>query len=182
MDNQSTSNTNFEREFASNPELYFSREELGETFQLARSTVCKMIRGIPHAGVRDRALVWHISDVSTLKDARLPKQQEIIVRYLENEPNKMKPADRRTHYQAEDLKQAALLKQRKNDLESRELLPSYEVQTCLAEAFKKVALTLDTLPDALERDGFIGSPDVEGTVALIDVTRTKLADALAKLR
>jgi len=52
----------------------------------------------------------------------------------------------------------------------------------LAEAFKKVALTLDTLPDALERDGFIGSPDVEGTVALIDVTRTKLADALAKLR
>ena len=187
MDNQSTSEVSFEKELASNPELYFSREELGDAFQLARSTVCKMITGIDPSGVRERALVWLISDVSTLNDARLiqaqrNREQEANLALIKLDPAKMPPSDRRTHYQAEDLKQSALLKQRKNDLESCKLIPSYEVQTCLAEAFKKVALTLDTLPDALERDGYLNSRDVEGAIALIDKARTKLADELANLK
>jgi len=189
MDNQSTRKVSFEEDLASNPQLYWSREELGETFQLARSTVCKMIKGVEPSGVRERALVWLISDVSTLNDARLTQAQrkreeeaEAEQAFIKLDPAKMPPSDRRTHYQAEDLKQSALLKQRKNDLESCKLIPSYEVQTCLAEAFKKVALTLDTLPDALERDGYLNSRDVEGAIALIDKARTKLADELANLK
>lgn len=181
------SKDSFEKELASNPQLYFNREELAETFGVARSSVCKMIRGIPHAGVRGRGLVWHLSDVSSMKDSRLTEIQkkrdkEAEQALIELEPERMHSSDRRTHYQAEDLKQSALLKQRKNDLESGKLIPSYEVQTCLAEAFKKVSLTLDTLPDALERDGYIASTAVEGAIAIIDEARIKLADELANLR
>jgi len=74
-------------------------------------------------------------------------------------PEKMTPPDRRTHYQAEDTKQAAELKRRKNELEERLLIPATEIVQTLAHAFKTVALTLDTLPDALERDGLLASTD-----------------------
>jgi len=96
-------------------------------------------------------------------------------------PEKRNPKERLLHYEAEDSKQSARLKQRKNDVESGNLIHAVEVEQVLAQAFKTVALTLDTLPDALERDGMINGADVEGAIALIDEARTKLADELADL-
>jgi len=181
MDNQSTTKNSFEKELASNPQLYFNREELGEAFQLARSTVRKMIEGIEPAGVRDRGLVWKVSDVSTLQDQRQKQQQKIIESHVETNPDKMKPSDRRTHYQAEDLKQASLLKERRNMVESGELIYASKVEHVLAHAFKTVALTIETLPDVLNRDGLLDSADIERTIALIDDLRTKLATDLRNL-
>jgi len=173
--------TNFDEDLRINSDFYFNREELAETFGLARSTVCKMIKGIPHAGVRDRGLVWHIADVTTLKDAQKKKQRKVVENNVEVNPEKRTPKERLLHHQAEGLKQSALLKQRRNDVESGVLIPALEVEKALATAFKTVALTLDTLPDALERDGMISSADVEGAIALIDVAREQLANDLANL-
>jgi len=172
---------NFDEELRLNPDFYFNREELAETFGLARSTVCKMIKEIPHVGVRDRGLVWHISDVTTLKNAQKKKQHKVVENNVEVNLEKRNPKERLLHYQAEDSKQSARLKQRKNDVESGNLIHAVEVEQVLAQAFKTVALMLDTLPDALERDGMINGADVERAIVLIDIAREQLANDLANL-
>jgi phage terminase Nu1 subunit (DNA packaging protein) len=170
---------NFDEDLKLNPELFFNREELAETFHFARSTVAKMIRGIPHAGVRDRGLVWHIADVTMLINQQL--EREVTASPVEANPDRMSPKERLTYYRAEDSKQSALLKKLKNDLGSGDLIPVNEVEQVLATAFKTVVLMLDTLPDALERDGMLASDNVERVTVLIDAFRYKLAVQLADL-
>jgi AraC-like DNA-binding protein len=61
------------------------------------------------------------------------------------DPEKMRPFERRAHYQAE-LEALTLATKR------GELVPSFEVEQRQAEIFKAVGEFFDTLPDVLERD------------------------------
>lgn len=61
------------------------------------------------------------------------------------DPDKMRPFERRAHYQAE-LEALTLATKR------GELVPSFEVEQRYAELFKMVGEFFDTLPDVLERD------------------------------
>lgn len=160
----------------------FVVNELATAFKLSPPTVRKMLGDTPTAGKRGKTTIYKLGDVCTLNDVREPyieptPEEETI----ETNPDKMKPSDRRTHYQAEDLKQAAELKQRKNDIESRALIPAHEVEQALAQAFKTIALLLDTLPDALERDGMIAASDIHSIIAIIDSSREQLAVDLSSL-
>ncbi len=175
--------------------LRFTTAQLAEAFQITHPTVRKMVGATPPIAKRSGAAVWFLNDVAQMRDVRppyvppkpLPHNMPKTTRddegneVFESDPDKMKPADRRTHYQAEDLKQASQLKARKNEIESRALIPAAEVERTLAGAFKTIALTLDTLGDSLERDGMIDPSDIGKLMSILDSSREQLAADLSVL-
>jgi hypothetical protein len=163
--------------------LYFSKPQLAEAYRISVPTITKMIGSTPPAGRRHGGMVWHLNDVSEMIDIRKKKEPEIAAPEPEvvSDPDKMPPAERRLHYQAEDLKEAAKIKARRNAVEAGKLLEAKEVEKVLAVAFKTLALTLDTLPDLFERDGLINTSDVDRVIEIVDNTRIQLASDLSKL-
>lgn len=161
---------------------YFSRNQLSAIFGISVPTITKMVGSTMPAARRNGGMVYHLKDVATLLDIRKINDPDIEDdEEFETDPDKMKPADRRMHYQAEDLKQAAAIKSRRNDVEAGQLLEAVEVERVLAQAFKTLALTLDTLPDMLERDGLIETHDVERIIEIVDNSRAQLANDLSKM-
>lgn len=159
----------------------YTLTQLADTFGTSRPTVIKRLKGIEHIGMKGKSHLYDISDVAYLIDMREryappTKPDEIIT-----DPEKMKPADRRTHFQAEDLKEAARIKRRRNLVEDGELLKASDVEKHVAEAFKQIAMMLDTLPDMLEMDGLVLSSDIDTVIQVIDEARTNLATRLTKL-
>jgi len=171
-----------EKRTPSQDKVLFTIKQLCDEYNFSRNTVLKMIGDTPPSGFRNNANVWRLSHVTSLDDVR-PKYepQKPDVEPEITDPDKMPPKMQLTYYQAQDAKNASELKQRKNMVESRQLIPAFEVEQVLAEAFKPIALLLDTLPDALERDGIIASSDAEALIAIVDSGREQLAETLAKL-
>jgi hypothetical protein len=162
--------------------LYYSRLQLAEAYHTTATTIGKRLGGTPPAAQRNGGGVWKLIDVTTMMDIRKPVVAPVIsTPDLITDPDDMAPADRRLHYQAEDLKQAAQIKARRNEIESGQLLEAGSVERVLAQAFKVLALTLDTLPDLLERDGLIQTSDVERIVEIVDNSRAQLAGDLASM-
>lgn len=157
--------------------LRFTKNQLARAFGTSVPTITKKIGNVSPIAKRGNAFVWHMADVLELKDSRTPyippePQQPPPP---ESDPDKMNPKDRIDHYKAEELRQTAISKQRKNAVDAGRLLDAEQTERVIAEAFKKVALTLDTLPDLLERDGIIGSADVPKIIAILDSSREQLA-------
>ena len=160
----------------------FTVAQLATAFATTAPTIRKMIGQTLPIAVSGRTRFWHIGDVAEMKDTREPYiPQEPDEEVIETNPDKMTPKMRLTHYQAEDAKQASEAKERKNRIENRELIPAREVEQALAQAFKEIALMLDTFPDVLERDGYIGSQDVEAIIKIFDSGRNQLANNLTAL-
>ena len=168
----------------------FSLKQLTDIFKLNRNTIVKMIGDVPPSGKNARSDLWNISDIVTLNDVRKKKKKETHVNQFgefttggegENDPDLMTPAERRLHWQGEDLRQATMIKERRNATEARQLIPALEVEQASAAAFKTVALMLDTLPDALERDGIISSADIQVIIGIVDSSREQLANDLSNL-
>ena len=89
--------------------MYFSKPQLAEAFKISVPTVTKMVGSVPPVGRRNGGMVYHLKDVAELIDTRKenePKEIEISPE-INNDPEKMSAAERRLHYQAEDLKEAA---------------------------------------------------------------------------
>jgi len=163
--------------------MYFSKPQLAEAFKISVPTVTKMVGSTPPVGRRNGGMVYHLKDVAELLDTRKadePKDVEIPPE-INTDPEKMPAAERRLHYQAEDLKEAAKIKARRNAVESGQLLEAKEVEKVLAQAFKTLALTLDTLPDLFERDGLIQTADVERVIEIVDNSRAQIAVDLSRL-
>ena len=167
----------------------YSRIDLSEVYNLSSDVVGKMLAGIGIVAKDPNGRhLWNLGDVTELKDTRIKSSvaknqwgewdSSDDGEAFETDPNKMKPTDRRLYWQSVDLEQAAMLKQRKNAIESRELIPNDEVARTLTMAFKTVALTLDTLPDVLERDGIIGSGDIQTVIGILDSAREQLGNDL----
>ena len=57
---------------------------------------------------------------------------------------------------------------------AKELIPAADFERAIADAFKVVAQTLESLPDVLERDAGIDGPAVERCQAVIDRLRDDL--------
>ena len=164
--------------------MYLSRLQIAEIFGISSATVGKRLGATPPAGRRNGGMVWHIKDVTELIDVRAQKRKEVEVSEDEeiiNDPAKMNPSQRRMYYQAEDLKQASEIKARRNAVEAGQLLQASEVEKVLAQAFKTLALTLDTLPDLFERDGLVHTGDIERVIEIVDNSRVQIATDLSKL-
>lgn len=159
-----------------------SKAQLAEAYQTSSVTVGKRIKGIEPLMRKGTTDYYRLRDVCDLKDVR-----ELVVKPADEEqenisdPDKMAPDKRRLFYQAEDLRQAAELKARKNAIEAGKLLEAAHVERVIAEAFKTMALTLDTLPDLFERDGLIQSSDVQRVIEIVDSSRNQLANDLSNL-
>lgn len=165
----------------------FSVPELAEMFGVSAPTAKKRIASIDPITTLKNIKFYDISEVAVFMDCR--KSGGYVNQHGSYDPNKvvsdnpdeMTPAERNLHWKAEDLKQATKLKERKNMVEARMLIPAHEVELSLASAFKTIALTLDTLPDSLERDGIISSGDIETIISILDSSREQLANDLTDL-
>ena len=163
--------------------LLFTVAQLASTFNYNAITIRKMVKGVPIHSKIGRGIVYLLSDVASLNDVRDPyiPEEPKEPPPLETDPAKMNPLERIDHYKAEDLLQSSLIKKRKNNVEDGKLMVAHEVERVIAEAFKKIALTLDTLPDLLERDGIISSSDITKTIDVLDRSREQLAVDLGEI-
>ena len=163
--------------------------QLAITYGTSNALVRSKIGDTPIYEVVNGRDCWHLDDVSTLIDKRektapiisAKTKQLLALSNVEpqdnpdNDPTLMTAVEKINHYKAEDLKESAMIKKRKNDVECARLMVATQVERTVAEAFKKIALTLDTLPDLLERDGIIANNDIQKVIALLDNSREQLA-------
>lgn len=171
----------------------FNRKQLSDIYRVGVQTIPAYIGDVLHVATDEQgAYLWDIGTITTLTDKRPktnskkdgtwsnqwgshdPDDDE----HIETNPDRMKAAERRLWYQSEDLRQSTLLKERKNAVEARDLIPAHEVELTLAGAFKAVTLMLDTLPDALERDGVIPPEDIGQVISILDSAREQLSNDL----
>jgi len=171
----------------------FNINMLSLAFDIEKPTLRKMIGGILPVEKEGRALIYDIKDVAKIIETRESmmvekyKNQQYKINNPEPEdeiiddPEQMNPLQRINYYKAEDLRQSAQLKQYKNEVESGKLMVAQDVERTIADAFKKIALVMDTLPDLLERDGIIGSGDIEKVINVMDKSREQLAIDLSDI-
>lgn len=179
----------------------FNIKMLSLAFEIDRTTLSNMISGVNPVDKKGRSLIYDIKDVAQIIETR---DSMLVEKFTNNkykdkphhsnstitgseedelitDPEQMSPVQRINYYKAEDLRQSAQLKQHKNDVESGKLMVAVEVERTIAEAFKKIALVMDTLPDLLERDGIIGSSDIERVINVLDKSREQLAIDLSEI-
>jgi hypothetical protein len=153
--------------------------QLAICFNKSETTVKKMIYGISPDFTDGNFKYWDISKICKLIDFRiddLSEKEKYNSVYLD--PQDMTANDRKAHYQAEDARQSGLLKARKNQLEDYQVIQSSLVEAGIVNAFKSLAVSLDTLPDILERDGMLRSQDVNLIKNIVDRFRDTLANDL----
>ncbi|MGT3185308.1 DNA breaking-rejoining protein [Yersinia kristensenii] len=130
-----------------------------------RQTVALRLRGVkPVGGNESNLKLYRLIDVLTALMQAPTSQSE------GNDPNKMKPADRRAWYQSE---QARI----ELEKEMRTLIPANEVLAVYAAMVKSVTKVLETLPDLLERDVALAPQAVMMVQNTIDNLRNDLYKA-----
>lgn len=88
-----------------------------------------------------------------------------------DDPEKLSPKDRLDWYRGTREKTRHLQ-------EINELVTVAEYETALSGALKLVAMTLESLPDLLERDAQLSGPAVARTIEIIDAVREKIYKGL----
>lgn len=167
--------------------LLFSIPQLATAYNIHVNTVRKKIGNTPTSGKVGKSVLYHLKDVTELIDVREPyippnkKPEPDPEPYVYKDVEHMSPLEKIDHFKGEDLRQSAIAKERKNMTEAGLLMESHVVERIAAEAFKKVALTLDTLPDLLERDGIIDSSSITKVIHVLDNSREQLAADLAEI-
>ena len=100
------------------------------------------------------------------------------IRYLhglrsseEVDPEKMPPKERLDWYRG-------TRERARHQQEAGELISAAEYERALSASLKQVAVTLESLPDLLERDAGLPGTAVEKAIAVIDALRERLYKAL----
>lgn len=121
--------------------LHVSISTLAAEFGVTRETAARRIAdsGVQPSGKRGGYPVYRLKEVWSAVLGRLPAGED------GEDPEQLRPFERRAHYQAE-LEKLTLATKR------GELVPSFEVEQRFGEMLKAVGEMLDTLPDILERD------------------------------
>lgn len=121
------------------PGTHLSVRGFAEETGLARDTVAKRIKeaALAPSGKRGGHPVFRLKDL--LKAAYFVSDDGSF------DPDRLRPFERRAHYQAEHEKLSL-------ERERAELIPRIEVEQEMARVAKIVARGLETLPDILERD------------------------------
>lgn len=181
----------------------FNIKLLALAFDIDRTRLTHMISKVDPVARKGRSLIYDIKDVAQIVETRDAMLVEKFTKgehkkphhpnsttsgiaededgEIINDPEEMNALQKINFYKAEDLKQSALAKKYKNDIEEGKLLIGVDTERVTAEAFKKIALVLDTLPDLLERDGIIGSGDIERVINILDNSRDQLAIDLSEI-
>jgi phage terminase Nu1 subunit (DNA packaging protein) len=89
----------------------------------------------------------------------------------ESDPEKLSPKDRLDWYRGTREKTRHMM-------EAGDLIPARDYELALSNALKTVAMTLESLPDLLERDAALPPEAVDKSIAIIDRLRDGLYKAL----
>ena len=147
----------------------WSKNALASEFGIDRRTVDRLLKDVKPSGKRSGHPVW------TLRDAVIQ-----IGKYLEKgydfsgddfDPTRLPPKERKDWYDSE---KGRLTYEREMGL----LIPADEVAAVEAAKNKRVALTLDTLADVLERDVGLNAEQVERMNQILDAERQKLFESI----
>jgi Protein of unknown function (DUF1441) len=111
--------------------------------------------------------------ISTFGNLRTPKKRKSNPR--STYPDRLDPFRRKAHWQAESAELRVAV-------DRGELVPRQDVLETYAAALKPIRLTLETLPDVLERDAGLSAHQVARAEKAIDQVREHLhADVLKEL-
>lgn len=144
---------------------HLSVRAFSEAWGVDRETIANRLREqqIPPSGKRGGYPVYRLADYKRVVEATDDGSQD---------PDKMRPFERKAHYQAEHEKLAL-------EIERGQLVPVMEVEAGAAATFKKLAQWLDTFPDILERDCALPRDALAKVEQRVDVMRDELYHKLA---
>ncbi len=149
----------------------FNKAEIAAAFCVSLPTINDWIRrDCPVMQTGGRGIAWKL-DVFEVYAWRFGVGES----YDEDtDPDKMPPKERLDWYRGEREKT-------KDGQDKLKLLPAVEYETDLSASLKVVAMTLESLPDTIERDAGIDGNAVELVQATIDRLREKLYEKLIAL-
>jgi len=140
-----------------------NKAEAAEWFGVSIPSIDAWLRrGCPYVTRGERGTQWRLDllDVAKWKFGASTEEQS-------EDPEKMSPKDRLDWYKG--------TRERTRHLEeSGELVRAVDYEIALASALKTVAVTLESLPDVLERDAGIDGVAVERAQIVIDRVREDL--------
>jgi phage terminase Nu1 subunit (DNA packaging protein) len=152
------------------PGRVVNKAAVAEFFQTSVATVDSWVRrGCPVVQRGDRGTPWQIDllEVAKWRYSAVPDQAGSY------DPDQLGPKERLDHFRAE--------RERDKHMEERgELIPAVEYEQALSSALKTVAVTLESLPDVLERDAGIDGQAVERCQDVIDRVRDDLYQRLTQ--
>lgn len=139
-----------------------NKAELAEWFGVSVPTVDAWIRrGCPHLQRGNRGLSW-VFDIKAVAEWYYGASES-----PDDDPEKMAPKDRLDWYRG--------ARERTKHLEEcGELMRAADFETALASAIKTIAVTLESLPDVMERDAGIDGAAVERCQIVVDRMREDL--------
>jgi len=154
------------------PQMEWSMSALGNEYGIDRRTVAKLLEGIAPSGSARNNPTYQI------KDASVPIVKYLLGAQTFNEgehfdPDKLAPKDRKDWYDSE-------LKRIQHDKVTGELIPADRIANADAAKNKKIALSLDTMADVLERDVGLSTEQVNAVNRIIDAVRNDLYASLTE--
>ncbi len=145
----------------------WSINRISQCFGMSRDTVTRRLRdaGVPASGKRVGHPIYALRDVAPALFAQ-SSIGEGDDGHLD--PGQMMPKDRKDWFDSE-------LKRIKYEQEIGQLMDADEVAKGVASVFKKIALSLDTIVDVIERDAGLDSRQLQIMQKIIDTNRALLA-------
>ena len=144
-----------------------NKRELAAFFGVSAQAIDGWIsRGCPAVERASPGKAW-LFDFREVAKWRYSQGREAAAVPTDTDPESLPPRDRLDFYRA-------ARERTRHHEELRQLVPAIEFETALAEAFKLLAVTLESLPDVLERDAGISGAAVERCQAVIDRLREDL--------
>lgn len=149
---------------------HFSISRLSAMFGHTRGTITRKIEenNVQPCGKYNGYAVYDLRDVSEFTGGAFLAEQTA---FDACDPDKLPPKDRDSWYASE-------LKRKKLEKDDGDLLDKNDTQLKLAELFKKVALSFDTLADVLERDIGLSPELIDKVNEVCDNTRQELVDSI----
>lgn len=142
----------------------WSINRIAQAFGMSRDTITRRLSNVSPAGKRGSHPVYALRDAGPA--IFLPDTHKV-----DYDPEELGPKDRKDWYDSE-------LKRIQYEQEMAKLIPADEVAEVVAEVFKKVALSLDTMADVIERDAGLKGKQIDVMQRIIDNARSQLTTDL----
>lgn len=145
-----------------------NKADVANWFGVSLTTVDQWIRrGLPYLQRGERGKQWRFDLLAIAK-----WKYGVTDAQTEEDPEKLGPKDRLDWYRG-------ARERTKHMQEVGELIPAVEYERALSEALKTTAMTLESLPDLLERDAGLDGAAVDRAIVVIDRLRESLYARLA---
>jgi phage terminase Nu1 subunit (DNA packaging protein) len=144
-----------------------NKADLANWFGVSLTTADQWLRrGCPYLQRGERGKEWRFDFLAVAK-----WKYGVSDTTAAEDPEKLSPKDRLDWYKG-------TRERTRHQQEIGELIPAAEYETALSTALKSVAMTLESLPDLLERDAGISGQAVERSISVIDALRERIYKAL----